>query len=311
MASSIPQTSEATLSVEELFVQFGDRKVLKGVNGKFASGKVTALIGPTGCGKTTLLRCLNRLHDNRAGVRIDGRVLLNGDDIYDRGTNVRDLRRRVGMLFQRPNPFPQSIRENVSLGARIHGLWNRQTTPGRTEEVLRDVGLWDAVGDRLNSTPFMLSGGQQQLLCLARALAVEPEVLLLDEPTSSLDPHSTARIEELLSELKRRMTVVFVTHNLQQAARCADDVLFMLGGEVVEAAPADQFFSSPVDARSRAYVEGRTAYPLHPSADADSRTDPSGFDLGFPEGGFDAPETTRLATIRNIAAAGGGPLDTR
>ncbi|HUY09792.1 MAG TPA: phosphate ABC transporter ATP-binding protein [Candidatus Dormibacteraeota bacterium] len=259
VASSLPQTSQATLSVDDLFVQFGDRKVLKGVQGVFAPGKVTALIGPTGCGKTTLLRCLNRLHDSRAGVRIDGRVLLNGDDIYDRGTNVRDLRRRVGMLFQRPNPFPQSIRENVSLAAKIHGLWNRQTAPGRTEAVLRDVGLWEAVRDRLNSTPFMLSGGQQQLLCLARALAVEPEVLLLDEPTSSLDPHSTARIEELLSELKRRMTVVFVTHNLQQAARCADDVLFMLGGVVVEAAPADQFFSSPVDARSRAYVEGRTA----------------------------------------------------
>ncbi|HVC22262.1 MAG TPA: phosphate ABC transporter ATP-binding protein [Candidatus Dormibacteraeota bacterium] len=259
VTSPTAEKAETTLSVEDLFVQFGNREVLKGIGGSFSKGRVTALIGPTGCGKTTLLRCLNRLHDNRAGVRIDGRILLNGEDIYGQGTDVRDLRRRVGMLFQRPNPFPQSIRDNVSLAAKIHGLWNRQTAPGRTEEVLRDVGLWDAVGDRLNSTPFMLSGGQQQLLCLARALAVEPEVLLLDEPTSSLDPHSTARIEELLSELKRRMTVVFVTHNLQQAARCADDVLFILGGEVVEAAPADQFFSSPVDARSRAYVEGRTA----------------------------------------------------
>ncbi len=259
VTTSLPKTSDATLSVEDLFVQFGSRQVLKGVNGNFSHGKVTALIGPTGCGKTTLLRCLNRLHDSRSGVKIDGRILLNGSDIYDRSTNVRDLRRRVGMLFQRPNPFPQSIRENISLGARIHGLWDRKVVATRTEAVLRDVGLWDAVGDRLNSTPFMLSGGQQQLLCLARALAVEPEVLLLDEPTSSLDPHSTARIEELLAELKHRMTVVFVTHNLQQAARCADDVIFLLGGEVVESASASQFFSSPVDARSRAYVEGRTA----------------------------------------------------
>ncbi|MGC1185362.1 MAG: phosphate ABC transporter ATP-binding protein [Candidatus Dormiibacterota bacterium] len=259
VVSPVADSLGPSLSVDDLFVQFGDRPVLKGVEGSFAKGKVTALIGPTGCGKTTLLRCLNRLHDSRAGVKINGKILLNGDDIYDRGTNVRDLRRRVGMLFQRPNPFPQSIRENVSLGARIHGLWDRRTVAGRTEEILRTVGLWEAVEDRLNSTPFMLSGGQQQLLCLARALAVEPEVLLLDEPTSSLDPNSTARIEELLVELKRRMTVVFVTHNLQQAARCADEVIFMLGGEVVEAAPARQFFSSPVDARSQAYVEGRTA----------------------------------------------------
>ncbi len=259
MVNAEPQMPAVTLSMDNLFVQFGGRKVLKGVTGTFGHGKVTALIGPTGCGKTTLLRCLNRLHDSRAGVKIDGRVMLNGADIYDRGTNVRDLRRRVGMLFQRPNPFPQSIRENISLGARIHGLWDRKSVPARTEQVLRDVGLWDAVGDRLSSTPFMLSGGQQQLLCLARALAVEPEVLLLDEPTSSLDPHSTGRIEELLTELKRRMTVVFVTHNLPQAARCADDVIFMLGGEVVESAPTSQFFSSPVDARSQAYVEGRTA----------------------------------------------------
>ena len=185
--------------------------------------------------------------------------MFNGNDIYERGTNVRDLRRRVGMLFQRPNPFPQSIRENVSLGPRIHGLWQRKEVAGRTEQELRDVGLWEAVGDRLHSTPFMLSGGQQQLLCLARALAVEPEVLLLDEPTSSLDPHSTTRIEELIQQLKRHMTVVFVTHNLQQAARCADDVLFMLAGEKVEFAPASRFFSNPSDARSRAYVEGRPA----------------------------------------------------
>lgn len=249
----------AALAVEDLFVRFGDRKVLKGINADFHPGRVTALIGPTGCGKTTLLRCLNRLHDSRPGFQFDGRILLHGLDIYQRHTDIRDLRRRVGMLFQRPNPFPQSIRENVSLGARIHGLWSRREVGDRTEAVLRDVGLWDTVGDRLNSSPFMLSGGQQQLLCLARALAVEPEVLLLDEPTSSLDPRSTARIEELMAKLKQRMTVVFVTHNLQQAARTADDVIFMLDGEAVECAPTEQFFSSPRDARSQAYVEGKTA----------------------------------------------------
>ncbi|HUY23889.1 MAG TPA: ATP-binding cassette domain-containing protein [Candidatus Saccharimonadales bacterium] len=174
-ASTMPQSD---LSVDELSVQFGDRKVVKGISASFAQGRVTALIGPTGCGKTTLLRSLNRLHDSHPNVRIGGRVMFNGNDIYERGTNVRDLRRRVGMLFQRPNPFPQSIRENVSLGPRIHGLWQRKEVAGRTEQELRDVGLWEAVGDRLHSTPFMLSGGQQQLLCLARALAVEPEVLL-------------------------------------------------------------------------------------------------------------------------------------
>ncbi len=259
MRAPLDQSGDVKMSVDDLFLGFGRRQVLHGVSAHFPKGQVTALIGPTGCGKTTLLRCLNRLHDSRPGVRIDGRVLLNGEDIYHRSTDVRELRRRVGMLFQRPNPFPQSIRENVTLGARIHGLWARGETESRAEAVLRDVGLWDAVRDRLSGTPFMLSGGQQQLLCLARALAVEPEVLLLDEPTSSLDPHSTARIEELIDSLKGRMTVVFVTHNLQQAERRADQVVFMLDGEAVEAAPARQFFAGPTDARSQAYLEGRPA----------------------------------------------------
>jgi phosphate transport system ATP-binding protein len=248
----------AALSVEDLFVEFGDRKVLKGVSADFAPGKVTAILGPTGCGKTTLLRCLNRLHDNRPGFRVEGRILLDGTDIYRRPSDIRELRRRVGMLFQRPNLFPQSIGENVALGARVHGLWARQEVAERTEGMLRKVGLWEAVGDRLKGTPFMLSGGQQQLLCLARALAVEPEVLLLDEPTSSLDPHSTDRIEELIGQLKARMTVAFVTHNVQQAARCADQIIFMLDGKVVEFAEKNRFFADPADPRSRSYVEGRT-----------------------------------------------------
>ena len=249
---------EGAVTLEDVRVGFGASQVLKGVSATIARGKVTALIGPTGCGKTTLLRAINRLHDHRPGFHLDGRILLEGKNIYSRGIDVRDLRRRMGMLFQRPNPFPQSIAENVSLGARIHGLWQRSEVKAKTEGLLRDVGLWDAVRDRLGTTPFMLSGGQQQLLCMARALAVEPEVLLLDEPTSSLDPHSAGRIEELVAGFRGRKTVVFVTHNLQQAARCADEVLFMMDGEAIEHAPVHDFFASPADPRSRAYLEGRT-----------------------------------------------------
>ncbi len=245
------------LAVRDLRVRLGARDVLKGVSASFARGRVTAVIGPTGCGKTTLLRSLNRLNDQRPGFSFEGEIELNGANIYSRATDVRELRRRIGMLFQRPNPFPQSIRENVALAARIHGLWSRAEVPERTEKVLREVGLWDAVRDRLSSAPFALSGGQQQLLCLARALAVEPEVLLLDEPTSSLDPGSMSRIEELIAALRERMTVIIVTHNLQQAARVADEVCVLLDGSLVEQAPAAAFFRGPSDERSRAYVEGR------------------------------------------------------
>ncbi|HUY54539.1 MAG TPA: phosphate ABC transporter ATP-binding protein [Candidatus Nanopelagicaceae bacterium] len=249
---------EAAVALDDLRVSFGATEVLKGISARISRGKVTALIGPTGCGKTTLLRTLKRLHDQRPGFHLEGSIRLEGSNIYARGTDVRDLRRRMGMLFQRPNPFPQSIAENVSLGARIHGLWARGEVKARTEGLLRDVGLWEAVRDRLGGTPFMLSGGQQQLLCMARALAVEPEVLLLDEPTSSLDPRSTGRIEELVASFRGSKTVVFVTHNLQQAARCADEVLFMMAGEAIEQAPVRDFFDHPGDERSRAYVEGRT-----------------------------------------------------
>ncbi len=256
-ATHATQTAGPGMTVEDLRVRFDAREVLHGISAAFARGRITALIGPTGCGKTTLLRSLNRLHDGRPGARISGRVRLGEEDVYDARTNVRELRRRIGMLFQRPNPFPQSIRENVALAARIHGLWSRAEVPERTEKVLREVGLWDAVRDRLSSAPFALSGGQQQLLCLARALAVEPEVLLLDEPTSSLDPGSMSRIEELIAALRERMTVIIVTHNLQQAARVADEVCVLLDGSLVEQAPAAAFFRGPSDERSRAYVEGR------------------------------------------------------
>ncbi len=245
------------VAVSGLSVRIASREILRGISAGFARGRVTAVIGPTGCGKTTLLRSLNRLNDQRPGMRVEGEILLEGQSVYGRGRDVRDLRRRIGMLFQRPNPFPQSIRENVALGARVHGLWRREEVDRRVEELLRRVGLWDAVHDRLGSSPFALSGGQQQLLCMARALAVDPQVLLLDEPTSALDPHSTARIEELIGSLRERITVVFVTHNLQQAARCADEVLFLLAGEVVEQAPVGDFFQRPADLRSRAYIEGK------------------------------------------------------
>ncbi len=246
----------SVLSVGELSVRFAERFVLHGIDVTFPVGKITALIGPTGAGKTTLLRALNRLHDLRPHVRISGKVLLHGRDIYAEDTDVRDLRRRVGMLFQRPNPFPQSILDNVRLAPRVHGMWQRKESNARAEALLRDVGLWDAVQDRLGGTPYMLSGGQQQLLCLARALAVEPEVLLLDEPTSSLDPRTTNRIENLVTSLRERVTTVFVTHNLAQASRTADYVLFMEDGRGVEFAPAKEFFNTPRDERSRAFIAG-------------------------------------------------------
>ncbi len=258
-ASALARTARAGtgVAVDGLRVRFGAREVVHGVTVGFHAHRVTALIGPTGCGKTTVLRALNRLHDGRPGVHISGSVRIGDEEVYDPRADVRDLRRRIGMLFQRPNPFPLSIRENIALAARIHGLWSRQDAAERTEAILREVGLWEAVRDRLGQAPFLLSGGQQQLLCLARALAVEPDVLLLDEPTSSLDPGTTARIEELISALRDKMTIIIVTHNLQQARRVADEVCLLLDGEVVEQAPADRFFQAPADERSRAYVDGR------------------------------------------------------
>jgi phosphate transport system ATP-binding protein len=245
------------VEVRDLSVRFGDKPLLSGITTTFQPNRVTAIVGPTGCGKTTLLRAINRMHDQTQGMRVRGSVVVEGVDIYGPDVNVREVRRRVGMLFQRANPFPRSIGENVGLAPRAHGLATRRNVTELIEQRLTEVGLWAAVSSRLHASPFGLSGGQQQLLCLARALALSPSVLLLDEPTSALDPDSTERIEALIKRVAERITVLIVTHNLAQANRISDDVVFLTAGEVVEATSARTFFHDPANARSRAYVSGR------------------------------------------------------
>lgn len=240
-------------------MRFGAQEVLHGVDATFGNNLITALIGPTGCGKTTLLRTLNRLNELVPGFQVSGRVEVGGVDIYREIKDVRDLRRRVGMLFQRPNPFPQSIKENIAIGLRTHRIVPRNRVDQEVECYLRDVGLWDAVKDKLKESPFSLSGGQQQMLCLARTLAISPEVILLDEPTSSLDPISVQRVEDLLAVLKKRVSIILVTHNLQQASRIADHVVFMYGGNVIESNAASQFFVNPQTRLAEDYVTGRIA----------------------------------------------------
>ncbi len=249
--------ADGAVDVRDLHVLYREKELLRGVSSTFRRSAVSAIVGPTGCGKTTLLRSINRMHDSTPGMRVTGSVTIGGQDVYERGVAVRGLRRRVGMLFQRANPFPQSIVDNVSLAPRAYGLVGRHQVSALVEEHLTLVGLWDAVKDRLNSSPFQLSGGQQQLLCLARTLALSPEVLLLNEPTSALDPDTTDHIEGLIKRLSARVTVLIVTHNLAQANRIGDDVLFLMAGSVVEAAPAKTFFQHPADERSRAHISGR------------------------------------------------------
>jgi len=244
-------------AIEGLTVKFRGTPLIDGISTLFEPNKVTAIVGPTGCGKTTLLRSINRMHDHVTGMRVSGSVVVEGVDIYGPDVNVREVRRRVGMLFQRPNPFPRSIVENVGLAPRAHGLADRGNVRELVRENLTMVGLWDAVSNRLHGSPFGLSGGQQQLLCLARTLALSPDVLLLDEPTSALDPDTTDHIESLMKKLSEHMTVLIVTHNLAQASRISDNVLFLMKGNVVEATSARTFFHDPADDRSRAYVSGR------------------------------------------------------
>ncbi|MCX7827691.1 MAG: phosphate ABC transporter ATP-binding protein PstB [Thermanaerothrix sp.] len=233
------------------------RAAIRDINLRIPPRSVTALIGPSGCGKSTFLRCLNRMNDFIPGVKVEGRILLDGEDICAPGVDVIGLRRRVGMVFQRPNPFPFSIWENVTYGPKLHGVRDRRRLDEIVERSLKGAALWDEVKDKLDSSALALSGGQQQRLCIARAIAVEPEVLLMDEPTSALDPLGTAKIEELVRELKERYTVVIVTHNMQQAARVSDRTAFFLMGELVEEGPTREIFTSPKDPRTEDYITGR------------------------------------------------------
>ncbi len=253
----------ASLRVEGLSAWYGRRQALRNINLEIVPGQITAVIGPSGCGKSTLVRCLNRLHEVVPGARVEGRVLLNGEDIYAPGVDPVVVRRRVGMVFQRPNPFPtMSVFENVAIGPRLNGLARGAELEELVVRSLKLAALWDEVKDKLHLPGTALSGGQQQRLCIARALAVNPEVLLLDEPTTALDPISTLKIEDLLRQLKTEYTIVIVTHNMQQAARVSDFTAFMLAGddlvgELVEFGPTRQLFTNPRDPRTEAYITGR------------------------------------------------------
>ena len=243
-------------SIHDMNLHYGSFHALKNVQLEIAPREITAFIGPSGCGKSTLLKSLNRMNDLVEGCRIDGQVLLDGEDIYG-DMDVNLLRKRVGMVFQKPNPFPMSIYDNVAFGPRTHGIRSRVQLDERVEQSLRSAAIWDEVKDRLRKSAFGLSGGQQQRLCIARALAVKPEVLLMDEPTSALDPISTLKIEDLATELKKDYTIVMVTHNMQQATRISDKTAFFLLGEVVEFGVTDQIFSMPKDKRTEDYITGR------------------------------------------------------
>ncbi len=256
IAPSLPVTSETKMGVEGLDLYYGEFQALKDVTLDFPKNEVTALIGPSGCGKSTLLKTLNRMNDLVDGCRVDGLVSLDGDDIY-RDVPVNDLRRRVGMVFQQPNPFPMSIYDNIAFGPRTHGIKGKEELDVIVEQSLRDAAIWDEVKDRLKKCALGLSGGQQQRLCIARALAVQPEVLLLDESTSALDPISTAKIEGLVTELASKYTVIMVTHNMLQAIRVSTKTAFFLLGEMVEAGNTDELFTHPKDSRTADYVSGR------------------------------------------------------
>jgi phosphate transport system ATP-binding protein len=274
--SESPKTSQSTQSVssdathpranvrdglavklEQLRAYYGDVEQVKGIDLDFKANEVTAIIGPSGCGKSTMVRCINRMHEEVPGARAEGRVLLDDFDIYSPGVDVVAVRRAIGMVFQKPNPFPtMSVFDNVAAGLRLASR-GRGDLHNKVETALRGAGLWEEVKDRLSQPGAGLSGGQQQRLCIARSLAVEPEVILMDEPCSALDPIATLKIEELIDQLKRRVTIVIVTHNMQQAARVADRTAFMLSGELVEVGPTQQIFTNPSDSRTEEYVTGK------------------------------------------------------
>ncbi len=249
--------SEIAFTVKDLHLYYGDNHALKGVNMQIKKNAVTAFIGPSGCGKSTFLKTLNRMNDLVDNVRIEGTVLLDGEDIYAEGVDTTILRKKVGMVFQQPNPFPMSIYDNIAYGPRVHGIKDKRKLDEIVEDSLRGAAIFDEVKDRLKKSALGLSGGQQQRICIARALAVQPEVLLMDEPTSALDPISTSKIEDLMEELKKKYTVVVVTHNMQQAVRVSDDTAFFLVGEMVEFGETKNVFAYPRDKRTEDYITGR------------------------------------------------------
>lgn len=251
------ENEEAVIKVNDLHLYYGESHALKGINMVIPRNRVTAFIGPSGCGKSTLLRCFNRMNDLIDKVRIEGEILLDDKNIFDRGIDVAQLRRRVGMVFQKPNPFPKSIYENVAYGLRIQGVKNKHILDEAVENALRGAGLWDEVKNRLSQSGLGLSGGQQQRLVIARAIAIEPEILLLDEPASALDPISTLKIEELIAELKNNYTIAIVTHNMQQAARVSDYTAFMYMGNLIEFSDTDTLFTNPAKKQTEDYITGR------------------------------------------------------
>ncbi|NOX76704.1 MAG: phosphate ABC transporter ATP-binding protein [Gammaproteobacteria bacterium] len=255
----IPRVEDETpcIEVKDLNLFYGEKQALHSINMVIPKQRVTAYIGPSGCGKSTLLRCINRMNDLVDGVRIEGEILLDEQDIYAKSVNVADLRRRVGMVFQKPNPFPKTIFENVAYGLRLQGVKDRRTLDEVVENALKSAALWDEVKDRMHDSAFGLSGGQQQRLVIARAIAIEPEVLLLDEPASALDPISTLKIEELIYELKDKYTIVIVTHNMQQAARVSDYTAFMYMGDLIEFGDTNTLFTNPHKKQTEDYITGR------------------------------------------------------
>ena len=253
----LPDDEKVCMQVKDLSLYYGEAQALKGIELDIPENRVTAFIGPSGCGKSTLLRCFNRMNDLIDICRIDGTMTLHDEDIYAQSVNVAELRRRIGMVFQKPNPFPKSIYENVAYGLRIQGINKRRVLDETVEWALRGAALWDEVKDRLSESAFGLSGGQQQRLVIARAIAVQPEVILLDEPCSALDPISTLKVEELINDLKREYTIVMVTHNMQQAARVSDYTAFMYLGELIEFGDTDRLFTNPRVKHTEDYITGR------------------------------------------------------
>ena len=244
------------INVKNLKLFYGNNQALKNINMEIKERKVTALIGPSGCGKSTFLRTLNRMNDLIENVNIEGEIFVDGEDIY-KSDDVIKLRTKVGMVFQKPNPFPMSIYDNVAYGPRVHGIKDKEILDQIVEESLKGAAIWDEVKDRLNKSALGLSGGQQQRICIARTIAMKPEVILMDEPTSALDPISTSKVEELINELKDKYTIVIVTHNMQQAARVSDETAFFLSGEVIEFDETKTIFTNPIDKRTEDYITGR------------------------------------------------------